>query len=163
MEFCVAEFLSVSASFGVSEETDAGMTFSVKVVAGLSAWSYTFLRDLFSSACCARFSSNRERETLLYFLFLGGPICGGCFPGVSVDAQTFDVFLSVAGCDCCISWGGVVSSTEASPCSTRCSGLCHSLHEGNWSAEHCRGCCVSWWLDQVSASAWIWCVSRTLC
>ena len=61
MEFCVAEFLSVSASFGVSEETDAGMTFSVKVVAGLSAWSYTFLRDLFSSACCARFSSKRER------------------------------------------------------------------------------------------------------
>ena len=33
----------------------------VKVVAGLSAWSCVFLRDLFSSACCVRFSSKRER------------------------------------------------------------------------------------------------------
>ena len=34
----------------------------VKVVAGLSAWSRVFSRDLFSSACCVRFSSRRERE-----------------------------------------------------------------------------------------------------
>ena len=40
----------------------------VKAVAGLSAWSCVFLRDLFSSACCIRFFSKRER-----------PLCTSCF------------------------------------------------------------------------------------
>ena len=61
----------------------------VEVVAGLSAWSRVFLRDLFSSACCVRFSSKTERP-----FFTSEPVCGGCFPGVGVDAQSFEVALA---------------------------------------------------------------------
>ena len=34
------------------------------------------------------------RETLVHFLFPGGPVCGGCIPGVGVDAQRFEVALA---------------------------------------------------------------------
>ena len=34
------------------------------------------------------------RETFVHFLCPGGPVCGGCFPGVSVDAQRFEVALA---------------------------------------------------------------------
>ena len=34
MEFCIAEFPSVSASSGVTEETDAGVAISVALSAG---------------------------------------------------------------------------------------------------------------------------------
>ena len=34
------------------------------------------------------------RETLVRFLFPGGPVCGGCFPGVGVHAQCFEISLA---------------------------------------------------------------------
>ena len=40
-------------------------------------------------------SLQRERETLLHFLFPGGPVCGGYFTGVDVDTQLFEVALAV--------------------------------------------------------------------
>ena len=65
MEYCAAEFSSVSAPSGVAEETDAGVrvTFSVALCAGEGGQhGAVFLRDLFSSACCVRFSSKTERD-----------------------------------------------------------------------------------------------------
>ena len=87
--------LSVSASSGVAEETNAGVAFSVALSAALSAGegdlqcvSVTFLLCLLHQVIFT------VRETHLHFLFPGGPVCGGCFPGVSVEAQRFEVTIA---------------------------------------------------------------------
>ena len=97
MELCAAEFSSVSASSGVAEETDAGVAFPVALSAGedgrRSASSVSSCVTL-SPLPAASGSLQRERETFLHFLFPGGPVCGGCFLGVGVDAQSVEVALA---------------------------------------------------------------------
>ena len=80
MEFCAAEFFRLSQDHlvwlrGLMREWQSLWHFpQVKVVADLSAWNRVFLRGLFSSAFCARFSSKQER-----------PSCISCF---QVDLST---------------------------------------------------------------------------
>ena len=50
----------------------------------------------FSLLPAASGSQFKESETLLHFLFSGGPVCGGYFPGVGVDAQSFEVAFEMS-------------------------------------------------------------------
>ena len=91
MEFCAAtEFFRLSQHRLVSvaaEETDAGVAMSVAFSASeggrrsVSMELETCLPVRPFFLCLLRQVLFEARETLVHFLFPGGPVCYGCFPG----------------------------------------------------------------------------------